>query len=168
MSEITNKENNSEEYYFDNIEFDNDLTEEKENIIPGIIIEQVKSLGELAHLNIFREAEGIIGENNNLYKIMIRWSLPIWDGYKTLDVVQISNLQLLYTYDITEFNEILSKKPKRAAIPIWNALENYALENGRRLRIESILYDKIRQYLIKERNYMPRKYEDGSLIHHPL
>lgn len=107
----------------------------------------------------YRTVEGYVGPNSE-FRLMLRWSKLEWDEHnKTIDVVQIGWMPFLMG-----LVEDLETKPKRSARFVWDALERCAKECGRVLRVECVLIDTLRQYLIKERGYTPQKGDAHSLL----
>ena len=108
------------------------------------------------------KAEGILGgggeKEENQFYVMLRWSRPKWDGYETVDVVQIAWLP---SY---RGEKEIEEKKKRSATFLWDALEDAARIVGRVLRVECVLHQKFIDMLIRERFYKLQSYTTDCLL----
>ena len=96
------------------------------------------------------------------YSIVLRYSWPAWraqDGhrYNTLDVVQIH-------WSLTNSTE----RPKRGAAPIWEILEDWCRSKGLSLRVECVMFEKVRLYLLSEERGFIRQVNTECCFIKPL
>jgi hypothetical protein len=115
------------------------------------ITEQVEQIVVIAKRSVMGKSDAIItwtGKDTSFY-VMLRWSRPLWDGYATVDVVQICWAPLYQGEKRT-----LEEKKKLSAAPLWDAMEQVALKNGRILRVECALQEKLLKMLMEKRAYV--------------
>lgn len=108
------------------------------------------------------ELQVVSGELNtgqDQFWIMLRIPRFTIQDMHTLDVVQIGWLPL-NNGDVEDCTD----KKKGSATPVWIALERFAKDHKRILRIESILSRKLLQYLKKTRGYVDQENYPGNLL----
>lgn len=116
------------------------------------LIEKAKRAG-------LRKSEGVLDlGGDDKFWIMLRWSRPKWDGFETVDVVQIE-----WYYSYTGERELTEKK-KRSCSFLWDILEESARKMGRILRVECVLHQRLLNMLMNERQYRLQKDSENCLL----
>lgn len=125
-------------------------------------MEECLELIERAKSSVLRKAEGILGsggeEEEDKFYVMLRWSRPKWDGYETVDVVQLE------WYSSYCGERKWEEKEKRSAKGLWDVLEEAARRMGRILRVECVLHQALINMLLNERHYRMQRFTDNCLL----
>jgi hypothetical protein len=121
-------------------------------------VEECLKLIQRAKSNSLRKAEGVLGKGDERFFIMLRWSRVKWDGYETVDVVQIE----WYPSYIGEKG--LEEKRRRSGAYLWDSLEEASRRVERILRVECISEQKFIDMLVNERHYRPQSDVTNSLL----
>lgn len=79
----------------------------------------------------------------------------------TIDVVKIGWEDVMFS---GEDDTNIAHKPRRAAAPLWDALEKAAQDMDRALKVECIHVPKLIQMLVRERGYVPTDSDPTSLV----
>ena len=116
---------------------------------------------EKARKAVMGKSEGVLDMGGDeKFWVMLRWSRPKWDGFETVDVVQIE-----WYYSHTG-ERGFEEKRKRSASLLWDVLEESARLMGRTLRIECVLNQRLLNMLINERQYRLQTDSENCLLCH--
>ena len=118
-------------------------------------MDNLKKLCDVCHDHPGQTQSAIVVDG---YTVQLRYSRPLWaaeDGmrYNTLDVVKIG------------WVDFSAERPRRGALRIWCALEEWCQENDVSLRVECVLTEKVKYYLkSEERGFICQVYSDDCFI----